>query len=160
MADHLAVVVPRPRDMVHLGRLLGRNIFSGAAIGLSGPMGAGKTTLVTGIAQGMKISRGYRVSSPTFTVMQYYPCLLSDLFHLDLYRVDGFEDLESTGYREAMGPGAVLVVEWVDKEPEVLPEEHLLVDLQYENDGRVVRFHPSGSRYLDMLTRSLDQFPK
>lgn len=160
MTDPLAVAVPGADDMVRLGRMLGGNVFKGAVLGLRGPMGAGKTTLVSGLAQGMKIRQGYTVSSPTYTIMQRYPCLQGDLFHLDLYRITGFEDLESTGYRDAIGPEAVLVVEWVDREPEVLPAEHLLVELEYQNSGRLARFSPTGSRYTDMLARSLEKFRK
>ncbi len=94
MADPEPIKVSTPEEMLSLGGMLGRNLFGGAVIGLEGPMGAGKTTLVRGIGNGMSIQDGYVVTSPTYTLLQRYPCLDRDLYHLDLYRISGTGDLE------------------------------------------------------------------
>jgi len=141
------------REMLILGRQLGENLFDGAVIGLSGPLGAGKTTLARGMAQGLKIDEGYVVSSPTYTIIQSYPCSKLDLHHLDLYRIKGPEDLDSTGYRDHVGGGAVLIVEWPEREPSVLPSENLVIRIDYLGEGREVVFLPSGKRYQKLVAQ-------
>ncbi len=160
MVDPESIKVSTPEEMLSLGGKLGRNLFGGAVIGLEGPMGAGKTTLVRGIANGMSIQDGYVVTSPTFTILQKYPCLDRDLYHLDLYRISGTNDLESTGYRETMGPDSVLVIEWVDREPSALSTQHLLVSMDYDNEGRGVVFKPRGRKYAELVSISLAAFGK
>ncbi len=133
--------------MVCLGEMIGSRVFDGAVIGLSGPLGAGKTTLTRGIANGMGIETGYVVSSPTYNILQVYPCEKWELFHLDLYRISGIEDLDSTGYRDGVGKGKVLVVEWIDKVPSVLPPENLQIGIGYEAAGRTALFNAVGGKY-------------
>lgn len=95
-------------DTIRLGELIGRALRGKEVICLYGPLGAGKTTLVKGIAKGMGILEGYQVRSPTFTLVNEYPTQKGPLLHADLYRV-GYLELE-----ELTGRG-VLVVEWADR---------------------------------------------
>ncbi|MEJ7620776.1 MAG: tRNA (adenosine(37)-N6)-threonylcarbamoyltransferase complex ATPase subunit type 1 TsaE [Aquificaceae bacterium] len=88
-----------------IGELIGRNLRGAEVICLIGPLGAGKTTLIRGIAKGMGLLQGYQVRSPTFTLINEYPTEKGLLIHADLYRVKEL-DLE-----EFVGRG-VLVVEW------------------------------------------------
>ena len=136
-----------PEEMVALGRRLGEVLFDGAVVGLSGPLGAGKTTLARGIAEGLGIDEGYVVSSPTYTIMQSYPCSERDLHHLDLYRIKSPDDLDSTGYRDNVGGNTVLMVEWPEREPSVLPPENLIVNIDYLDEGREVMLVALGNRY-------------
>ena len=157
--DHrLRLSVEAPEDMVALGQRAGEVLFDGAVIGLSGALGAGKTTLARGIAQGMGIDEDYVVSSPTYTIMQTYPCRDRLLHHLDLYRITSREDLDSTGYRDSIGGHTVLVVEWPEREPSVLPAENLVIRIDYLDDGRNVTFIPSGERYEDLAKRVVDGY--
>lgn len=143
--------VASPEEMIGLGKHLGELLFDGAVIGLSGPLGAGKTTLARGIAEGMGIDEGYVVSSPTYTLIQTYPCSELDLNHLDLFRIKGPDDLDSTGYRDHLGGGTVLLVEWPEREPSVLPPENLLIQIEYRGDGREVTLVPLGEQYEEMV---------
>ncbi|MDF1536612.1 MAG: tRNA (adenosine(37)-N6)-threonylcarbamoyltransferase complex ATPase subunit type 1 TsaE [bacterium] len=143
--------IPSPDDMIELGRAIGSRLFEGAVVGLAGPLGAGKTTLARGIAEGMGLDDGYLVSSPTYIIMQNYPCGDLEMCHLDLYRIEGVGDLDSTGYRDALGKGRVLVVEWPEKEPAVLPEQHLLVEIAYCGESREVTLKPVGDRYVSLV---------
>jgi len=147
-----------PDEMVAFGIQIGKLLFDGAVIGLSGPMGAGKTTLASGIAAGMGIDENYVVSSPTYTIMQSYPCSEHELFHLDLYRIKSYDDLDSTGYRDHIGGNTVLVVEWPEREPSVLPPENLIVYIEYRDEGREVTFVPSGDLYEELAKRVVDGF--
>jgi len=152
MASLPPLAIPSPQGMIGLGERIGRRLFEGSVVGLSGPLGAGKTTLVRGIAAGMGIDEGYLVSSPTYTVLQVYPCGKKELYHLDLYRIEGPEDLDSTGYREGMEKGRVLLIEWVEKIPSALPPEHLIILIEYSKAGRLVRLLPQGEKYTALVS--------
>lgn len=150
--------VDTPDEMDALGQRIGESLFDGAVIGLSGPLGAGKTTLARGIATGMGIDEGYVVSSPTYTIIQTYPCRGRVLHHLDLYRIKNPEDLESTGYRDGIDGKMVLLVEWPERESSVLPVENLVIRIDYEGEGRVIAFIPSGSEYRKLVEKVVKDF--
>lgn len=156
MDRHTRLSMGTPEEMISLGRRLGEVLFDGAVVGLSGPLGAGKTTLARGIAEGLGIDDGYVVSSPTYTIMQSYPCSKLHLHHLDLYRIKSPDDLDSTGYRDHIGGRAVLMVEWPEREPSVLPPENLIVRIDYRDEGRDVTFVPSGGLYEDLVKRVVE----
>lgn len=128
-----------------MGRALLEAGAAGAVLALLGPLGAGKTCLVQGIARGLRVS-GY-VRSPTFTLIHEYRGSLP-LYHVDLYRIDP-SDLEGLGLEEIVdGPG-VTVIEWAERAGAYLPPEHLTVQLEFgptEGD-RLVRLSPRGDRY-------------
>ena len=157
--DHrFCLSVEMPEDMIALGHCAGKVVFDGAVIGLSGALGAGKTTLARGIAEGMGINEEYVVSSPTYTILQTYPCRGRLLHHLDLYRITNRDDLDSTGYRDTFGGHMVLLVEWPEREPSVLPPENLIIGIDYQEVGRMVTFVPSGERYKELAKRVVDVF--
>ena len=157
--DHrLCLSVEMPEDMVALGQCAGKVLFDGAVIGLSGALGAGKTTLARGIAEGMGIDEEYVVSSPTYTILQTYPCRGRLLHHLDLYRITSREDLDSTGYRDSFGGHMVLLIEWPEREPSVLPPENLVIRIDYQEVGRRVAFVPSGGLYDELAKRVVDAY--
>jgi tRNA threonylcarbamoyladenosine biosynthesis protein TsaE len=151
MGRQARLSIGTPEEMITLGRRIGEVLFDGAVVGLSGPLGAGKTTLARGIAAGLGIDEGYIVSSPTYTIMQSYPCSKRDLYHLDLYRIKNPDDLDSTGYRDHVGGSTVLMVEWPEREPSVLTPENLIVNIEYLDEGREVSFVPSGVKYEEMV---------
>lgn len=152
------VAIPDADGMLALGSIVGRHVFAGAVIGLLGPMGGGKTTFVRGLASGMGIRDGFVVSSPTYSILQNYPCAEMDLFHLDLFRITGREDLDSTGYRDAIHDKSVLVIEWIDREPDALPEENLQILLEYDDGGRTVTFLPKGGAYESLASDVLEEY--
>jgi tRNA threonylcarbamoyladenosine biosynthesis protein TsaE len=151
MDRHARLSIGTPEEMITLGRRFGEVLFDGAVVGLSGPLGSGKTTLARGVAEGLGIDDRYVVSSPTYTIMQIYPCSKRDLHHLDLYRIKSSDDLDSTGYRDHMGGSAVLMVEWPEREPSVLPPENLMIKIDYRDEGREVTLIPAGERYEELV---------
>ncbi len=95
------------------------------AIGLVGPLGAGKTLFVRGLAEGLG-HPGELVTSPTFVICQEYRTPGAPvLAHLDLYRVASEAELEATGFLDLLAPGVVLAVEWADRLPGALPPERI-----------------------------------
>lgn len=88
----------------------------GSVVALEGPLGAGKTTLVKGIAEALEIAEP--ITSPTFTIVSEYLGRFP-LYHIDLYRVGSSEELELLGLEELIYGAGVSVVEWSDKAPEL-----------------------------------------
>jgi len=122
-----------PQETFVLGRILGNLCEPGAVIALTGELGAGKTCLTKGIASGLGVSESYPVTSPTFTLVNEYPGRL-DLFHLDLYRLVGSDDLIDLGYEEYCYGNGITVVEWAEKITDILPEGSLFISLTYINE--------------------------
>lgn len=138
---------------LRLGAALGRALRAGDAVGLRGDLGAGKTTFVRGVAEGVGTLADTPVCSPTFTIVNIYPGPIT-LYHVDLYRLGDEDDLESIGYREYDDGEGALLVEWCDRIPTALPPDHLLVDIGFD-DVAARRFvlHPSGPRAAALLER-------
>ncbi len=126
----LTLVTKAPRETRKLGRILGKVLRSGEVVALSGELGAGKTCLAQGIARGLGVSDKYEVTSPTFTLINEYPGR-TKLYHMDLYRLVGIGDLEDTGYEEVLLGKGIVVVEWAEKIRERLPQEALLISIEY-----------------------------
>ncbi|HYX79442.1 MAG TPA: tRNA (adenosine(37)-N6)-threonylcarbamoyltransferase complex ATPase subunit type 1 TsaE, partial [Actinomycetota bacterium] len=102
-----------PRDTRAIGEAIAGLLRSGDALALTGELGAGKTTLVKGLAAGL----GYPgpVASPTFTLVREYRGGRLDVLHVDVYRLDHVQDVLDLGLDDALADGrAVLVVEWGD----------------------------------------------
>lgn len=97
----------------------------GDVIGLSGELGSGKTTFVRGLARGLGLEKGYIVSSPTFTWIHEYPCQKSMLYHIDLYRLEKPDDINSLDLSPCFEKGAISVIEWFEKARGALPKEML-----------------------------------
>ena len=132
------------------GERLARLLPPGAVIGLQGELGAGKTCFVKGLAAGLGIDEG-EVSSPTFTLIAEHYRGRVPLYHVDLYRLEGPEQVWELGLDELCRDG-VLVVEWPERAPEVLPEEHLLVRFEViDEDTRELRLEARGKRAEDLV---------
>lgn len=123
--------------MRELSRALGRQLRTGDAVLLHGDLGAGKTTLTQGIAEGLGIHTP--VQSPTFTLMSEYPAMLGDgttatLYHLDLYRLDDPEELGDIGWEEVIAPvSGITVVEWPERAGHWLPERFILISIAWRD---------------------------
>ena len=122
-----------------LGRLLARELPTGAILLLSGPLGAGKTSLVQGLAEGLGISEA--ITSPTFALAQHYPQGEPQLVHLDLYRLEqpaSADELFLQEEEEARSNGALMAVEWPERLGLDLPEAWRL-ELRHQDDGRLAQ---------------------
>jgi tRNA threonylcarbamoyladenosine biosynthesis protein TsaE len=129
----LCVRSPSPEHTRALGAALGRALGPGAVIGLSGPLGAGKTCFVQGLASGMALDGGAVVTSPTFTLVAEYSGPLP-LRHADFYRVESPSRLDDAGFADLLDGRGVLVVEWAERFPEALPRDRLEVHIAIESD--------------------------
>jgi tRNA threonylcarbamoyladenosine biosynthesis protein TsaE len=123
-----------------LGIDLGRDLTAGSVLLLTGDLGSGKTTLVQGLAQGMRIEDP--IVSPTFTIINEYFSGRLPLYHLDLYRLNEAEvddlHLESYWLGLETEPG-IVAIEWAER-LSYLPDDYLRINLTYDTvDGRVAK---------------------
>jgi tRNA threonylcarbamoyladenosine biosynthesis protein TsaE len=135
----------------NMGMKLGKSAAAGDVILLVGPLGAGKTCLTQGIARGLGIHE--YTASPSFVLVREYQGKLP-LYHIDLYRLDKIEEVTQLGLDDYLYGNGVCVVEWADKGLTVLPQEHLLIEMQIVSPlKRRLSFTPKGTRYLEMLAK-------
>jgi tRNA threonylcarbamoyladenosine biosynthesis protein TsaE len=116
-----------------LGQLFGSAVRSGATIGLKGPIGAGKTSFAQGLAKGLSVLDLSSVVSPTFSLMNIHPLAetaqpLLNFVHLDLYRIQTYEEFLEIGMVDFMGSQNVILMEWPDR----FSSLDTIIDLQVE----------------------------
>lgn len=139
----LVLISNSPTETFCIGRLLGAALTGGDCIALTGELGTGKTCLTQGIAAGLGVPDCYAVTSPTFTLINEYPGRNTFLYHLDVYRLGGSEDLEGIGFQEYLMSDGVMVIEWAEKVFDAIPDEALLIEIFYI-DETVRRIEISG----------------
>ena len=129
---HVTLKSKSPEDTVKLGVALAKFIKPGDIVCLSGELGAGKTTLVKGIARGLKVNPA-RVNSPTFVLMKRFPLGASAkkagfkyAYHIDAYRFRASKESDMLGLKETFkDPRAILLVEWPERLKGLLPKGKL-----------------------------------
>lgn len=121
-------------ETIALGEQIARELPRKAVVLLIGNLGAGKTTLAKGIAQGLGAVAAEEVSSPTFTLIHEYS---ERVYHIDLYRLDTAAEVATLGLDEIFDRDAVVLVEWGERFPELMPAQHIEIRLEPEGeDGR------------------------
>jgi tRNA threonylcarbamoyladenosine biosynthesis protein TsaE len=135
-----------------LGRALGELLRPGDVVLLSGPLGAGKTCFVQGLARGLGVAPEVAVTSPTFVLVAEYPGR-AWLRHADFYRVESYARLLDAGFDDLASPDGVLVVEWPERFPDALPPERL--ELRIAADARTgareIQVEARGERARELL---------
>lgn len=112
-------LLPTPEATFEWGRELAASLGAGSVIALCGHLGAGKTQAVKGIVAGLE-SRA-DVTSPTFTLVHEYLDGRAPIFHFDFYRMEREEDVFSLGWDDYIDEGGIVLVEWADLFPRLLP---------------------------------------
>jgi tRNA threonylcarbamoyladenosine biosynthesis protein TsaE len=120
-------------ETIAFGRTLGELLAPPKLVLLRGDLGAGKTTLVKGIAAAFDAAAEEDVTSPTFTLVHEYRGPKANLFHIDLYRVDTPRELETLGLDDLRDENSILLIEWGEKFPRFLRERD--VEISLERDG-------------------------
>lgn len=138
-----------------LGISLGKQLQQGDIICLTGDLGAGKTAFTKGIGEGLEIKEF--ITSPTYTIINEYEGRIP-LYHFDVYRLEGVEEMYELGYEEYFfGDGAV-VVEWADIVKDIIPLERLWITIirGKEEDTREIIIEATGERY-HTIVKELEQ---
>ncbi len=130
-------------DTAQFGQRLARGLSPGDVIALQGPLGAGKTRLVQAIAAELGCSHSF-VVSPTFTLIHEYDGQLP-VYHVDAYRLKNSDEFLDMGGGELLHGTGVCLIEWADRIGDLLPQDHLRVDIEVTGEqSRVFRCRASG----------------
>ena len=129
-------------ETIRAGESFASGLKPGAVIALKGPLGAGKTYFVKGIARALKIKE--IITSPTYTIINEYAGLLNEkpllLFHIDAYRLSGDEDFAGTGAAEFIAGEGITVIEWSDLIPRSIPENAISVSIEINGpNSRIIK---------------------
>lgn len=148
----LDVISHSPEQTRRIGTQLGRALERGSLILLGGMIGSGKTTFAQGLARGLRVSTD--VLSPTFTLVSEHEGVDAGdcpvrVYHIDLYRIGGGEDLLSVGFEEYLDdPDAVTIIEWPERARGMLPAEYITIEFSNVADTkRGITVDPRGERY-------------
>ncbi len=133
-----------------VGASLAPVLLPGDVISLSGDLGAGKTAFVQGVAIALGV--GARVTSPSFTIVHEYEGRFP-IIHLDVYRLDSFQQVIDLGFEEYLDPHSIVLIEWGEAIAPMLPRRHLDVDIRRAQDPsseeeRCLIFRPHGTEWI------------
>lgn len=153
MGRVLTVTTSSPEETRILGASLAPSLLPGDVISLTGDLGAGKTVFVQGLASALGVET--RVTSPSFTIVHTYQGQFP-LVHMDVYRLDSFQEVIDLGFDELIDPEAILVVEWGEAVAPLLPSRYLEIELRQPLDPepeniRHIFLRPHGAEWLRKL---------
>jgi tRNA threonylcarbamoyladenosine biosynthesis protein TsaE len=123
-----------PAETIAFGRQLAAQLPPPLIVLLRGDLGAGKTTLVKGIAEGFQAASAQDVTSPTFTLVHEYRGPQAILYHIDLYRIDTERELETLGLDDLLAPDSILLIEWGEKFPRFVRDRNVEIVLERVGD--------------------------
>jgi tRNA threonylcarbamoyladenosine biosynthesis protein TsaE len=134
------IITNSAEETIAFGRTLAALLAPPKVVLLRGDLGAGKTTLVKGIAAAFEAAAEEDVTSPTFTLVHEYRGPGANLYHIDLYRVDTLRELETLGLDDLRSDSSVLLIEWGEKFPRLLRERDVEISLECQSEnGRKIR---------------------
>ena len=145
------------RETKMLGKKLGKSLLPGDVICLQGELGSGKTCLAQGIAEGLRIKDN--LVSPTFVIVGKYEGKFI-LYHIDLYRLNNFNEIEDLGLEEFFYEKVIIIIEWAEKIKEILSKNFLEVKIRFaqhlhsgsdSKNKRILKFIPRGKRFKIIL---------
>lgn len=134
-------------DTIEIAQNIESEKFPNMVICLIGDLGSGKTIFTKGFAEALGIDEN--ITSPTFNIIKEYTGGESNLYHMDLYRLDG--DVRNLGIEEYYEKGGVVIIEWADMIEDYLPDERLEIRFKIvDEDTRVLVFKPYGTKYEEL----------
>jgi tRNA threonylcarbamoyladenosine biosynthesis protein TsaE len=150
MRGAIQVTTTSPDETRILGACLAPTLVPGDVISLSGDLGAGKTVFVQGLATALGVEAP--VTSPTFTIVHEYEGRYP-VTHMDVYRLDSFQEVLDLGFEELLDPGAILIVEWGEAVTPLFPRSYLEVEITQADvaDHRLFVFRPRAPEWLPKL---------
>ena len=131
-------------ETIEYAKKLGRSLKGGEVIAYFGGLGMGKTTFTSGLCEGYGINA--EVSSPTFALVNEYGTGNKKIYHFDMYRISGFEDLCSTGFFDYLDTNAVLAIEWSENIENALPENYIKLEIERGDSDESRIFKLSGDK--------------
>src|SRR5438067_5848999 len=150
------------RRQLHLGRALARQLAPPKLVLLRGDLGAGKTTLVKGIAEAFAAAAEEEVTSPTFTLIHEYRGPKVTVYHIDLYRIETERELATLGIDELLrDPAALVLIEWAEKFPRFVHERDVEIAIERVGEtSRRISAAPAGIAKQPKGPRAHPSFPE
>lgn len=146
----IEILSPSTNKTIEVARLLGSKLRKGDILALSGELGSGKTCFTAGLARGLGVSESYQITSPTFTLINEYKAKCN-LYHFDLYRLNGYSEFEDLGYEEYFSGEGVVVIEWAEKIAEILPRSAFFIKFDYvDENSRKINIQGPKSRLKEL----------
>lgn len=137
-------ITKSPKETIELGAKLGASLKNGDVVAMFGAMGMGKTAFTHGLALGLGVD-DKQVSSPTFAIVQEYEGE-NKLYHFDMYRIESWDDLYSTGFFDYLDLGGILAVEWSENIENALPKNSIRVSFEAGKSENERKITISGGR--------------
>ena len=137
------------QDTISLAQNIESEKFPNMVICLMGELGSGKTVFTKGFASSLEIEED--VTSPTFNIIKEYTTGQMDLYHMDVYRLDG--KVGDLGIEDYFNKGGITIIEWADTITDYLPEERLEIKFKLseeDEDTRIITITPYGKEYEDL----------
>jgi tRNA threonylcarbamoyladenosine biosynthesis protein TsaE len=135
------IITNSAEETIAYGRTLASELSPPLLILLRGDLGAGKTTLVKGIAEGFQAARAEEVTSPTFTLVHEYRSPRATLYHIDLYRIETQREFDTLALDDLLAPDSILLVEWGEKFPRLQRDRDREITLERVGEnGRRIRW--------------------
>jgi len=139
-------------ETINFGKKIAKRLKKGDIIALFGNLGAGKTTLVKGIAKGLGVKER-TVNSPSFVLLKQYKGKLP-LYHFDFYRIKKAQEAYSIGLEEFLFSDGISVIEWADRIKTFLPKQYLGIELKFKSENqRKINLCALGKHYKDLIKR-------
>ena len=128
------IVIDSPKDLDQVAEELIAALDGRSVVAFCGPMGAGKTTLISAIME--YLGSADTVTSPTFALVnQYYTASQEPVYHFDFYRINSLAEAFDMGYEEYFYSGELCLVEWPEKIEELLPDDVMTVSITIDSDS-------------------------
>ncbi|MCL2761208.1 MAG: tRNA (adenosine(37)-N6)-threonylcarbamoyltransferase complex ATPase subunit type 1 TsaE [Desulfuromonadales bacterium] len=136
-----------------IGAALAAFLTPGDFIALKGDLGAGKTEFAKGVARGLDVDPSILVTSPTYTLLNIYKGRIP-MYHFDLYRLAGDNDVVDLGFNEYFSGDGVSIVEWSERLNAELPQNRVEITFLWQaENSRIVEFQPFGERFIEIVSR-------
>lgn len=140
----LSIITNSADETCMVASLMGKHSRPGTIITLDGDLGSGKTSFVQGLAVGLDIPSQFYITSPTYNIINEYPGRIP-LYHMDLYRLGGPDDLHDTGFYDLINGQGVTAIEWPNKFIEAIGEPDINIQIKIlSENSRSVRFEIYG----------------
>jgi len=141
----MKITTHSPEETIDAAKKLGSMLHAGDVIAYKGGLGAGKTTFTRGLAIGLGL--GDNVFSPTFALVNEYKGKNISLYHFDMYRISGEDDLESTGFYDYPFEDNIVAVEWSENIADFLPENTIYITISRIDDDTREIIIENGGKY-------------
>lgn len=129
-----------PDESINIGKKIGSCLKGGEIIAFKGGLGAGKTTFTRGLVMGTGMPD--EVTSPTFTLVNEYRGRNTsknkplNLYHFDMYRINGIDDLETTGFYDYIDDNNVIIIEWSERILDALPKDTIIIEIERIDENK------------------------